>query len=201
MAHKGVEHERKAIRFTEKEPIADSGSKTVPVLDTGKGWVCDSWNIANYLEAEYDGGPDLFGGTLGRAQTKFISDWADLAVARPIFLGCSFMIPDHLDPDCAKYFRESRAKRIGFDLDDLRPKAEENLEKLQTNLRPLAVTLGDQDYIGGAHPAFADYIVFSFLQWGRLVVGKTLVEAEPLCRWHERLMSLYGGLAGNAFRP
>ena len=61
LAHKGLPVETIPWRFTEKEAIAASGQGKVPVLLDGERCVCDSWAIAEYLEAAYPTGPHSSG--------------------------------------------------------------------------------------------------------------------------------------------
>ena len=41
------------VRFTDKDKIAFSKQKLVPILDHKDGFVCDSWNIINWLNENY----------------------------------------------------------------------------------------------------------------------------------------------------
>ena len=52
-----------------------------------------------------------------------------------------------------------------------------------------------QPFICGSQPAYADYIVFSPLQWARIVAPIDILEAgDALAAWRERMLDLYGGL-------
>ena len=75
--HKGLPFERQPIKFGEKDRIAFSGQKLVPVLQDSGSVISDSLAIAEYLEKAYPGRPTLFGGDVGRAQVRFINAWAD----------------------------------------------------------------------------------------------------------------------------
>ena len=57
--------------------------------------------------------------------------------------------------------------------------------------------LEHQDFIAGAAPAYADYILFGPFQWARMVSAYPLLEVDdPVFAWRERMLGLYGGLAG-----
>lgn len=60
LRHKALGAEEIAWRFTEKDAIAFSGQKSVPVLIDGGATVTDSWEIARYLERRYPDRPRLF---------------------------------------------------------------------------------------------------------------------------------------------
>ena len=68
LAHKGLPLETVPWRFTEKEAIAFSGQKLVPVIRDRERVVSDSWVIAEYLEDTYPE-PALFGSGAARAHT------------------------------------------------------------------------------------------------------------------------------------
>ncbi|MFQ5955614.1 MAG: glutathione S-transferase N-terminal domain-containing protein [Kiloniellales bacterium] len=61
LAHKGLDAERVAVKLTDKDKIAFSGQKLVPMLTDGDRTVADSWAIACYLEDTYPDRPSLFG--------------------------------------------------------------------------------------------------------------------------------------------
>ena len=63
-------------------------------------------------------------------------------------------------------------------------------------LDPLRVSLRTQPFLSGGTPAYADYIVFSLLQWARIVSDFHLIEAtDPIAAWRERMLDLHDGLA------
>jgi glutathione S-transferase len=199
LAHKGLEVETIAWRFTEKAKLAFAGSERVPVIVDGERPVADSWKIANYLEDRYTDRPSLFGGSGGRAATRFVNSWADAvlnaALARLLVLD----ILDQVDGGDRAYFRESREKRIGMTLEAYAADVEGNLAALRGALEPLRVTLSTQPFIGGESPLYSDYIVFGSLQWARSIGRRRLLEpSDPLEAWRGRLLDAFGGLARKA---
>ena len=117
LAHKGLAHETELCRFVEKEKIAFSGQKLVPVIRDGDAVVCDSWAIACYLEDTYPDRPSLFGCDVGRATTRFINVWTGTvlhgALSR-LLLADIHAILHEMDK---AYFRETREKRFGKTLE------------------------------------------------------------------------------------
>lgn len=52
-----------------------------------------------------------------------------------------------------------------------------------------------QDFLGGASPLFADYIVFGAFQWARIVSPQRLLQpGDPVTDWFERCLDLHHGL-------
>jgi glutathione S-transferase len=196
LAHKGLEAAFEPWHFTEKERIAFSGGKTVPVLVDGEQTVRDSWEIATYLEDAYPEKPSLFGGDAGRAVTGFINAWCDSHL-HPGVIRCVLPeIYDRLDEIDRPYFKESQERRFGVPLDDFRAKKADHVAALGQTLTPLRTILKAEDWIAGDAPAYADYLVFAAFQWARLVSPEDLLHADdPIHPWRERMLDLFDGLA------
>src|SRR5262245_31716 len=107
LAHKGLDYETVAWRFTEKDVIAFSGSTTVPGSRDGDTVVADSWRIALYLDQAYPSRPALFGSPEAQALCEFFAHWAfrtvHPAALRVVLLDLFSRIHDKDKP----YFRES----------------------------------------------------------------------------------------------
>jgi glutathione S-transferase len=77
LAHKGLLVETVPWRFTEKNKLPQPNRGRVPVIVDGDRVVHDSTAIADYLEERYPDWPSLFGGTSGRALTRFVQNWTE----------------------------------------------------------------------------------------------------------------------------
>ena len=196
LAHKGLDAESIAWRFTEKSAIAPHGSEKVPMLLHGDNAVVDSWAIANYLEDAYPDRPSLFGGEGGRALGRMLNWWGDIAVIGGMFPLIVADIPGHLAPVDADYFRKSREARFGKPLEEVVAGREKSVAGFRKSLEPMRLTLKSQLFLGGEQPNYADYIVFGGFQWARVVSPfKLLEDGDPVHAWRERLLDAFGGLA------
>lgn len=199
LAHKGLEAETVAWRFTEKEVIAPSGQGKVPVLVEGGVWLSGSFAIAEHLEDTYPDRPSLFGSSEGRALARFVSQWADDTLHPAIAL---VILPDIfavLHEKDRAYFRQTREAAFGTTLEELAAGREPALAALRRVLKPLRGTLAAQAFLGGAAPSYADYAVFGAFQWARIVGATDLVPAgDPVAAWIESLLDAFGGLARSA---
>ncbi|MBX9650798.1 MAG: glutathione S-transferase family protein [Xanthobacteraceae bacterium] len=196
LAHKGLSAETIPWCFTDKEAIAPHKSDKVPVLLDGETSVVDSWAIANYLEDSYPDCPSLFGGEGGRAMARMLNWWGDLNVVGGIFPLIIADIPLNLKPVDAAYFRKSREARFGKPLEDIMAGRDEAVEGFRKSLDPLRLTLKTQNFLGGATPNYADYIVFGPFQWARVVSPfRLLAEGDPVYAWRERLFDAFDGMA------
>jgi len=195
LAHKGLDYETVVCRFTEKDKIAFSGQKRLPVIKDGDTVVSDSWAIACYLEDTYPDRPTLFGCDIGRATTRCINVWVNATVHPAVVRLLLAQIHDNLHEMDQGYFRESREQRFGKALEDVSADRATNITAVRAALAPLDETLGQQDWFGGNGPAYADYLVFGAFQWARAVSPVKLAEpATPLHAWNERMLDLYDGL-------
>lgn len=196
LAHKGLEVETVPWRFTEKEKLPQPNVGRVPVIVDDGHVVHDSTTIADYLENRYADRPSLFGGERGQALTRFIQNWTE-TVLQPGLIG--FVVLDihrHSDAKDQAYFRKSREERFGRTLEEVVKDREARLPAFRESLTPLRRTLERQDFIDGAAPAYADYIVFGAFQWARAISDfDLLVAGDPVAAWRGRMLDLFGGLA------
>ncbi|CAH1660102.1 Glutathione S-transferase [Hyphomicrobiales bacterium] len=200
LAHKGLDAERIAWRFTDKDVIAFSGQGLVPVLVDGETVVNDSWRIAEYLEERFPD-PSLFGGDTGRAVARFVNSWADGTLVPAIAKVITLDIHNRIAARDRDYFRQSREKRFGTSLEAFTADTAAALTGVRHALAPLRFTLRQQPFICGEAPAYADYCVFGMMMWARCISLVELLEPDdPVFVWRERLLDAHDGLARHAPR-
>ena len=200
LAHKGLPVETIPWRFTEKDAIGFSGQGRVPVIRDGETVVSDSWAIAEYLEERYPT-PTLFGGPMGRAHARFINAWADSVLTGGIARLIVRDILDAIDPKDRDYFRSSREARFGATLEAVQEGREQRVAAFRETLTPVRLLLRSQEWLGGAAPSYADFILFGTLQWPRCCSRfQVLADDDPVRAWQERMLDLYGGLGRSAPR-
>jgi glutathione S-transferase len=195
LAHKGLDFDAVATRFTEIPKICGGGQKTVPVLQDKDRTIGDSWRIAEYLEDAYPDRPSLFGGPAGKALSLFAQNWTAAVLHNGLFPLVVKDIHDHLEPVDQPYFRESREKHLGKSLEETQAGREGMLEAFRRSLLPLRLTLKAQPFLGGAAPLYADYIAFGAFQWVRGISPLQVLEPDdPVQAWVLRCRDLHGGL-------
>jgi glutathione S-transferase len=105
----------------------------------------------------------------------------------------------HLHEKDRAYFRESREKRLGGRLEDVAADPKKSLAEFRGALEALRPGLVQNPFICGKGPGFPDYIVFGPFQWARSVSPLRLLEPDdPVYRWRERMLDLFGGYAREA---
>ncbi len=197
LAHKELKFESRPVCMSDKAAIAFSGGKTVPVIRDGDATVRDSWKIAEHLEAKY---PErtLFGGEIGRGVTHTFNTLVDRTVVPAMLPLIVADIYERVEPADDAYFREMMEKIVRMTLEEARAKREESMKRLTRTLEPMQALLKRQAWICGAQPAYGDYILFSVLQWARVMSPQQVLEPQdPLHGWRERMLDLFGGFARN----
>jgi glutathione S-transferase len=194
LAHKGIVPELRKVRFSDIAGIGNE-ARTVPVLLDGGTVVRDSWDIALYLDEKVADAPPLFPTEGDRRLALFMHQWVVTQVHMPIFKTIAADIWDALDPEDQPYFRASREKRLGAPLESVRANQADTIAQLRGNLAPLRGLVEQQDFVGGARPVYADYVVFGALQWARVIGRAALLEpGDPVAAWFERCLDLHGGI-------
>ena len=191
LVRKGLHFRAEAIRYTNKDPIAPSGSKTVPVLKEDERWVADSWAIARHLEAAYPARPSLFG-PKGEAFSFFVQNWVNASILPLMFHTICADIYKMFEGADAAYFYETRSKRVGMPLEDTLKHRDANREKLKTALAPARQVLAEQAFLAGGEALYPDYIFFGALEWARLTSPLDLQKDEPeIAAWFRRVAAAY----------
>ncbi|HTR85539.1 MAG TPA: glutathione S-transferase N-terminal domain-containing protein [Reyranella sp.] len=197
MAHKKADVEYIPTRFSDVAKIERlSSQKFVPIIVDGTKVIADSWNIARHLEAIYPDRPSLFGDEASLATTRFINLWAESTLMRTarMMWGADFL--KVLDPEGTAYFRSSREPVYGMTLEAAQAKRAETLPQFVDACLPLERLLGEQAFVSGTTPRYADYIVFSVFQWARMATRFEIVTAgSQIARWRSTMIGLYDGLA------
>ena len=198
LKHKGLDFESMPVHLSDKAALAFSGGKTVPVLKDGDTLVRDSWKIAEHLESRYPDAPPLFGGDIGRGVTQAFNTWVDRAVVPAMLQVIAADIHQRVAPQDEEYFRQTMEKALRMTLEESRAKRDAAVLQLGRVLAPLQEAFKRQPFMGGTQAAYADYVLFSVFQWARVMSPHELLGPEdPLCRWREQVLDLFGGFARN----
>lgn len=193
--HKGLSFAVHPVAVSDKAAIGFSGQSKVPILKHDGHIIPDSWAIALYLEKEFPERPTLFGGEVGQTLTHVFNVWADRELIPALI---PFLMRDILDcvseADGAHLRRqiESAMKRS---LEELSAGREQAVQAFRRKLQPVRKALETRDYLGGAAPTYADYILFGLLQWARVVSPtKVLEDGDVVAVWFERVLDLHDGV-------
>jgi len=194
LAHKGLTAESRPVRISDKAAIAFSKQDKVPILIDGDEVVQDSFRIALHLEKKYPDKP-LFGGEIGQSMSRFFNTWVDGTLVPRLAPMVAIDVTGIQDEGDAAHLRGVMEKAFGKTLEELSANREKDIVALRRLFDPVRGSLRSQPFICGSQPAYADYIVFSPLQWARIVAPLDILEpGDALVAWRERMLDLYGGL-------
>jgi len=196
LAHKGVAVEYRPVRFADVETIRTlSGQDKVPIVVDGDQVIHDSWNIAVHLETRFPDHPSLFGGEVGRALARHLNLWSDATLSPSLRRLISADLVYCLAPEDRAYFRRSREAQFGCTLEAYCADRDRWLGEFEAVVAPLEQTLTEQEYVSGAAPGYADYLLFSAFQQARLGCPLELLRAgTALRRWRDGLVAMFDHL-------
>lgn len=187
LAHKGLDFVSRPVRFTDKEALAFSGQKLVPVLRDGDTTVHDSLAIFRYLDERYPE-PGLLGGTPGESRLRLLDQYIAQDLRPALFRLLALRILACIDPADRDYFRQSREKNLGMSLEAFADR-EAGQVQLARALQPLDALLKGQPWLDGAAPAGADDLIGGFFFWAWSLGEQPWPEDSPVGAWFRRLLA------------
>lgn len=195
LLHKGLPFEGIPWRFTDKAAIAPADSKTVPVINTGSGWVKDSFEICRYLDEHHDGEPLIE----DVAMASFFNNWATRTVSLELFPMVAADIWSILTPEDQVYFRQTRERFLGRKLEEAQAGREDATPAFLNTLNPVRDMLSGGKFLSGAAPGWSDYTMASIFIWARTVSDYDVLDDDMvMTEWFERMLDLYDGHARTA---
>lgn len=196
IAHKGIDIERRARIFTQKDELIAAGGKTYPCMIEDNGQVSDDSKIITDRVEELMPEPTLFpGGMASRTAYDFMHNYVQTVISPSVAKMIIADIPAVLDDADKGYFVESREARFGKTLEEVSASRDETREQFQKQLEPFRKALAKTGWISGDGPAMADYLLFGTLQWARVCSSYPILEdGDVISDWMERMLDLFDGL-------
>ena len=177
------------------------GSNQVPVLVDQGEIVGGSLAIARYLEHKYTAGPSLFSGDGGDAHIHFLAAWTDTVLIPSLLPIVAPDLPKLMQPSSVAAFTTDHQKRIGMNFTVARRDRGKLIAAASLAVAPLRHVLSFTEFLGGPEPSYADYVVFGAFQWVRCGSSAELLEpTDPIARWRETMLGLFGDHARHAKR-
>ena len=178
------------VRFTDKEKIAFSKQKLVPILDHKEGFVSDSWNIINWLNENY---PEkkIFINNSSKNFSYYLYLWTSRQLLPILFKIIAHEIPNVLDGNDLDYYIKSREKRINGPITKFVPKISSSIEEFRKSIDPIRKIIINNGYISGNKPGIEDCIFFGNLKWVDLCSSCNLLDFEdPINKWYKNLLDI-----------
>ena len=178
------------VRFTDKDKIAFSKQKLVPILDYKEGFVSDSWNIINWLNENY---PEkkIFINNSSKNFSYFLYLWTSRQLLPILFKIIAHEIPNVLEGDDIDYYIKTREERINGPITKFVPFVSSSIEKFRKLIDPIRKIIIDNNYISGKKPGIEDCIFFGNLKWVDVCSPCNLLDDEdPVYQWYKNLLKI-----------
>ena len=193
--HKGLSFAVHPVAVSDKAAIGFSGQGKVPILKHDGCVIADSWAIALYLEKEFPGHPTLFGGEVGQTLSHVFNVWADRELIPALIPFLMGDVLDCVDDADGAHLRRQIESAMKKSLEELSAGREQAVLAFRRKLQPVRKALETKDFLGGAAPTYADYVLFGVLQSARVISSaKVLDNSDVVAAWFERMLDLYNGV-------
>jgi glutathione S-transferase len=195
LRHKGLAFSVHPVAVSDKAAISFSGQGKVPIVKHDDRVITDSWAIALYLEKEFPERPTLFGGEVGQTLTHVFNVWADRELIPALVPFLMREVLDCVSEADGAHLRRQIESAMKTSLEELFAGREKAITAFRRKLQPVRKALETNDFLGGAAPTYADYILFGLLQWARVVsTAKVLEDGDVVAAWFDRVLDLHDGV-------
>ena len=119
---------------------------------------------------------------------RFVTDWVDASLMRPIY--CMILKEIHEDqrPQDKEYLRSKEEKRTGKSIEEIAQQRDASLPLFQISLHPARELIKHQPYLAGTEPAYCDLVLHAAFQWVRIMSDFPLLrEDDRLHEWINRM--------------
>ncbi len=194
LRHKGLAFQPVPWRAVEKDRIAASGGRTVPVLVDGERWIGEPWEAARYLDECFPDSPPLFDGSGDRAKARLLDHWTT-GVLHPLMFRAVVgdMLPK-LAAEDQDFYRERTLRKYGRSVEALASDPAAAVLELRQGLMPLEKALADTRFLGGCRAIYGNYLLFGAFQWARVASERVLLKPKSATEdWFNRLLDAFDG--------
>jgi len=189
--YKDISFETIPVGFSEKYKIAFTNQNLVPILKSNDHFVCDSWDIINWLEQNYSQNP-LFLNSSNKTFSYFLYHWTSKELLPVLFKVLANEIPKILDGKDLEYFIKTREENIKAPLSKLKPLAPAAIINFRKLVNPIRKIIKENNYISGKNPGLEDFIFFGNLKWVQSCNNYPLLEDDDLIKkWFSEIHKIY----------
>ena len=188
LIHKEISYETIPVIFSEKHKIKFSKQNLVPILKYKNGFVCDSWNIINWIDENYEKNK-LFVNEANKNFSYFLYLWTSRQLLPVLFKIIAHEIPNILEGDDIDYYINSREKRIMGPITKFKANINFSIQEFRKLIDPIRKIIDKNGFISGKEPGVEDYIFFGNFKWVDIVSCCQLLDAEdPINKWYRNIL-------------
>ena len=188
LIHKRISYETIPVRFSEKHKIEFSKQDLVPILKYHNGFICDSWNIINWIDENYDQNK-LFVNEANKNFSYFLYLWTSRQLLPILFKIVAHEIPNILEGDDIDYYINSREKRILGPITKFKANINVFIQEFRKLINPIRKIIELNGFISGKEPGVEDYIFFGNFKWVDIVSSCQLLDTDdPIYKWYRNIL-------------
>jgi len=188
LIHKRISYETIPVRFSEKHKIEFSKQSLVPILKYQNGFVCDSWNIINWIDENYDQNK-LFVNEANKNFSYFLYLWTSRQLLPILFKIVAHEIPNILEGDDIDYYINSREKKIMGPITKFKENINIFIKEFRKLINPIRKIIEVNGFISGIEPGVEDYIFFGNFKWVDIVSSCQLLDTDdPIYKWYRNIL-------------
>ena len=190
LIHKQIKYESEPVRFSEKYKIEFSNQQFLPILQHENGFVCDSWNILNWLNENYEN-KKLFVNTSSKNFSYFLYHWTAKQLLPILFKIIAHEIPNVLEGEDIDYFIRTREERINGPINKFIPTISTSIKEFRKLITPIRKIIEINGFISGEEPGIEDYIFFGNFKWVYSCSSCSLMDInDPIYKWYKNILKL-----------
>jgi len=188
LIHKRIGYETIPVRFSEKHKIEFSKQNLVPILKHQNGFVCDSWNIINWIDENFHQNK-LFVNEANKNFSYFLYLWTSRQLLPILFKIIAHEIPNILEGDDIDYYINSREKRIMGPITKFKANINVFIQEFRKLINPIRKIIELNGFISGKEPGVEDYIFFGNFKWVDIVSSCQLLDTDdPIYKWYRNIL-------------
>ena len=190
LIHNKIKFKTEPVRFSEKNKIEFSNQQLVPILKHKNGFVCNSWNIINWLNENHVN-KKIFVNIASKNFSYFLYHWTSKQLLQILFKIIAHEIPNILEGEDIDYFIKTREERINGPITKFIPTISSSIKEFRKLIDPIRKIIEINGFISGKDPGIEDYIFFGNFKWVYSCSSCDLLDDyDPIYNWYKRILKL-----------
>ena len=191
LLYKNIDFETVAVGFSEKNKVLFSNQQLVPVLKHQDGHICDSWNIINWLDENYEN-PKLFVNETSKNFSHFLYLWTSRQILPILFKIIAHEIPNILEGDDLDHYIVTREERIKGPITKFVPVISDSIKNVRNLINPMRSLIKKNGFISGTNPGIEDFIFFGNFKWVYTCSSCNLLDKEDeIFQWYKKINQIF----------
>lgn len=190
LIHNQINFKTEPVRFSQKHKIEFSKQTLVPIIKHQDGFVCDSWNIINWLDENYVE-KKIFINETSKNFSYFLYLWTSRQLLPILFKIIAHEIPNVLEGPDLDYFIRTREERINGPLTKFISSTSSLIKEFRTQISPIKKIIENNGFISGRNPGVEDYIFYGNFKWVYSCSSAELLDIDDVVyKWYIKISNI-----------